>query len=149
MAPSHARRSKPAITVSRSDHERLTRLAESFTAANPAVADELLAELDRARVVADAALRADVVRMGSTLAFTADAGETRTVTLVFPAEADIAQGRVSILTPVGVALIGLAAGQSIDWTARDGRVHRLTVDSVEAAADARSSSRQEEVPAAP
>ena len=54
------------------------------------------------------------------------------VTLVFPGEADIAQGKISILTPIGAALIGLSAGQSIDWTARDGRIHRLKVESVEA-----------------
>ena len=71
--------------------------------------------------------------MGSTLHFTTDAGEERTVTLVFPGEADIAEGRISVLTPIGIALIGLAAGQSMDWTARDGRIHRLTVDSVDGA----------------
>jgi regulator of nucleoside diphosphate kinase len=95
------------------------------------VAEELTAELDRARVVADASMRDDVVRMGSTLSYATDTGETRTVTLVFPAEADISAGRVSILTPIGAALIGLSPGQSIDWEARDGRVHRLTVESVE------------------
>ena len=73
--------------------------------------------------------------MGSRLRFTTDAGEDRTVTLVFPAEADIEAGKVSILTPIGTALIGLTAGQSIDWTARDGRVHRLTVESVDAPVD--------------
>ena len=79
-----------------------------------------------------AASRRWVVRMGSTLRFTSDLGEDRRVTLVFPGEADIAQGKVSMLTPIGAALIGLSAGQSIDWTARDGRVHRLTVETVEA-----------------
>ncbi|MBX9462674.1 MAG: GreA/GreB family elongation factor [Aquamicrobium sp.] len=52
-----------------------------------------------------------------------DLGENQSVTLVFPGEADMAQGKVSILTPIGVALIGLAAGQTIDWTARDNRSH--------------------------
>ena len=50
---------------------------------------------------------------------------------MFPGEADIADGKISILTPIGVALVGLASGQSMDWTGRDGRVHRLTVESVE------------------
>ena len=70
--------------------------------------------------------------MGSKIRFTSDLGENRQVTLVFPGDADIAQGKVSILTPIGAALIGLSKGQSIDWTARDGRVHRLTVAAVEA-----------------
>jgi regulator of nucleoside diphosphate kinase len=131
MAPATHTRRKPAITLARSDHERLTRLAESFVSRNASLADQLLDELERARIVDDNKLRADVVRMGSTLRFTTDAGEDRTVTLVFPDEADIAEGRVSILTPVGIALVGLSSGQSIDWTARDGRNRRLTVESVE------------------
>jgi len=96
------------------------------------VAEELLAELDRAKVVEDGRLPAKVIRMGSSLRFTSDLGEDRHVTLVFPGEADIAEGKISILTPIGVALIGLSAGQSINWTARDGRTHCLTVESVEA-----------------
>ena len=130
MASPTKRMAKPAITMTREDHERLTRLADSFADRNAAVADQLYAELDRARVVADAKLGSDVVRMGSTLRFTTDAGEDRTVTLVFPGEADIEEGKVSILTPIGAALIGLSEGKSIDWTARDGHTHRLTVESV-------------------
>jgi len=132
MAPQTNRKRKPSIAITRSDHERLTRLAESVSARNPELADELFAELDRARVVAEKALAPGVVRMGSTLRFATDAGESRKVTLVFPGEADIAEGKVSILTPIGAALIGLSAGQSIDWTTRDGRTHRLTVETVEA-----------------
>lgn len=123
-------RRRPAITMTRSDHDRLSRLAETRAARDPEAADGLLAELDRARLVDDRRIAADVVRMGSTLRFTTDAGEDRTVTLVFPGEADIERGLVSILTPIGAALIGLSAGQSIDWTSRDGRTHRLTVESV-------------------
>lgn len=131
MAPVNNRRRKPAITISRSDHEALARLADATAERNPTVSEELTTELDRARVVADAQMRSDVVRMGSTLRYVTDSGENRTVTLVFPAEADIADGKVSILTPIGAALIGLSPGQSIDWEARDGRIHRLTVESVE------------------
>ncbi|WP_246712689.1 MULTISPECIES: GreA/GreB family elongation factor [unclassified Rhizobium] len=53
---------------------------------------------------------------------------------LFPGEANIAKGKVSILTPIGTALIGVSKGQSIDWLARDGQVHRLTVKAVEAEA---------------
>lgn len=131
MAQPNKKSRKPAIAVTRTDSERLWRLAESFAHRNPAVAEELLAELDRAKVVEDGRLALDVVRMGSSLRFTSDLGEDRNVTLVFPGEADIAKGKVSVLTPIGVALIGLSAGQSIAWTARDGRVHRLTVETVQ------------------
>jgi regulator of nucleoside diphosphate kinase len=58
-------------------------------------------------------------------------GEGTTVTLVFPGDADIAEGKVSILTPIGTALLGLSPGQSIDWLARDGRSHRLSILSVQ------------------
>ncbi|HEY6631876.1 MAG TPA: nucleoside diphosphate kinase regulator [Rhizobiaceae bacterium] len=131
MGPETKRQRKPAVTMTRTDRERLWRLAESYAERNPDVADALIAELERARVVEDGRVPADVVRMGSTLRFTSDLGEDRRVTLVFPGEADIAEGKISILTPIGAALIGLAAGQSIDWTARDGRVHRLTVETVD------------------
>ena len=131
MAQATRKNRKPAITVTRTDYVRLMRLAESFADRNPSVAEELLVELDRAKVVEDSRIPADVVRMGSSLRFTSDMGEDRTVTLVFPGEADIAQSKISILTPIGVALIGLSRGQSIDWTARDGRMHRLTVEAVE------------------
>ncbi|SJZ87876.1 nucleoside diphosphate kinase regulator [Consotaella salsifontis] len=131
-APARKRQRSPSITIGQSDHDRLSRLADTYVSPNPEVIDRLLVELDRARVVKDERVAADVVRMGSTLRFTTDLGEDRRVTLVFPGQADIAEGKVSILTPIGAALIGLSTGQSIDWTARDGRVHRLTVHGVEA-----------------
>ncbi|MEJ8571204.1 nucleoside diphosphate kinase regulator [Microbaculum marinum] len=134
MASATTKNRKPAISLTRSDSERLWRLAESCATRNPDVAEVLFAELERARVVDDARVSGGVVRMGSTLRYTSDLGEDRRVTLVFPGEADIAAGKVSILTPIGAALIGLSAGQSIDWTGRDGRTHRLTVQSVEAPA---------------
>ena len=84
-------------------------------------------------IVPDDQVPSGLVRMGSTLSFRTDTGQERRVTLVFPQDADIAQGKVSVLTPVGAALIGLSVGQSIDWRGRDGRVHRLTVASVEEA----------------
>jgi regulator of nucleoside diphosphate kinase len=119
-------RRKPTIRISKTDHERLSALA-SAVARNPDASDELLAELERARIVADGSVAADIVRMGSTVTFKPDTGEAKTVTLVFPGMADIAEGKVSILTPIGTALIGLATGQSILWTARDGRRHELSV----------------------
>ncbi len=123
-----ARNTKPVISINRQDHARLTLLAEKLP--EGPLADEFLAELDRAKIVDDHALRPDIVRMGSSLRYSTGDGESRDVTLVYPGEADIAAGKISVLTPIGVALIGLSAGQSIDWKARDGRVHRLTVETV-------------------
>lgn len=125
---------KPKIIVGEIDHERLTGLATTALERVPEVAEELLAEMDRAKVVAPGKLPADVVRMGSFVTFDSDSAQHRRVQLVYPGEADIEQGRISVLTPIGAALIGLAAGQSIAWTAHDGKKHLLTVTAVEQAA---------------
>lgn len=121
----------PAIIVSDIDYKRLTGLAAAVEDRAPDVATVLQHEMDRAQVVPADAIPRDVVQMGSTVEFSADPGEPRRVMLVFPGQADIGAGRISILTPIGAALIGLASGQSIAWIARDGRPHRLTVLSVE------------------
>ncbi|MNI74712.1 Regulator of nucleoside diphosphate kinase [compost metagenome] len=57
-------------------------------------------------------------------------GEKHVLTLVFPREANVDEGKVSVLAPVGSALLGLAVGQSIDWTAPGGRKLRLRVSAV-------------------
>lgn len=118
------------ITVAHSDHERLTKLATGMLERLPDLADGLLTGLEKAKVVADASLPAGIVRMGSSLEYEADDGQKREVTLVYPADADIAQGRISILTPIGVALFGLPESQSMTWASRDGRRRQLTVLSV-------------------
>jgi regulator of nucleoside diphosphate kinase len=125
-----AHRKKPRIFVSDTDLPRLTRLADAIADRSPEIADELLGELERAKVVKASSLPDDVVRMGSTVTYLPDDGQPMTIVLVFPADADIAAGRVSILTPIGTALLGLSPGQSMEWAARDGRRHALTVEAV-------------------
>ncbi len=127
MTTTTRRRRLPAITLARSDHERLANLADALADRDPKAADQLAAELDRARVVADNRLAEGTVRMGAVVRFSLDGAEPRTIRLVYPGEADIEQGRISVLTPVGAALIGLTAGQSIDWADRDGKTRRLQV----------------------
>ena len=124
-------RSVPQITVSDADYERLTDLATASMERLPDVARELLSEMDRARVVDAKEVPPDVVRMGSTVTFRSDDGHTRTMTLVYPKDESLDEHRISVMTPIGAALIGLAEGQSISWTARDGRRHELTVQKVE------------------
>ena len=123
-------RSVPQIVVSTTDYERLTDLANASLQRLPAVAQELLDEMDRAKVVEPSAVPSDVVRMGSTVTFKADDGQTRTLKLVYPVDESLDEHRISVMTPVGAALIGLGTGQSISWTARDGKHHRLTVEKV-------------------
>jgi regulator of nucleoside diphosphate kinase len=120
----------PAIIVSDIDQERLSGLATAALERVPEVAEELLSEMERASVVAARSVPPNVVRMGSTVEFQSDDGQHRCVTLVFPGEADISQGKISVLTPVGAALIGLSEGQSIMSMTRDGRERELTVLSV-------------------
>ena len=119
-------RLSPPLTLARSDHQQLARLALAGSGHSADAADDLLYEIDRAQIVDDAALPSDVVRMGSRIRYRTGRDERR-VTLVWPAEADIAARRVSVLTPVGTALIGLRAGQSITFRTRDGRPETLTV----------------------
>ena len=123
--------SKPLITVRETEHARLTSLALAAPGRDLEVADELLAELERAKIVPDEKLPANVVGIGSTVSYQTELGQTRTVTLCYPGEADIGRSMVSVMTPIGVALLGLSPRQSINWTARDGQVHRLTILSVE------------------
>ena len=76
-------RSVTQIIVSTADHERLTDLATASLERLPEVANELLAEMDRARVVEEPAVPDNVVRMGSTVTFKSDDGHTRTLKLVY------------------------------------------------------------------
>ncbi len=123
-------RSVPNIVVGNADYERLTDLATASLERLPEVATELLDEMDRAKIVSDGSVPANVVRMGSTVTFRSDDGRELTETLVYPADEDSDAHKISVMTPVGAALIGLAEGQSISWTARDGRSHQLTVEKV-------------------
>lgn len=123
---------RPSIVVGESDHRKLVSLAMAGLGSAASAFDDLLDELERASVVPETQLPPQVVRMGSRVTFRPEGGPERTVTLVYPKEADISAGRVSVLTPIGTALIGLARGQSITWRARDGKRHALTVLAVEA-----------------
>jgi len=120
----------PAILIGEDDLDALNRLADQARGHLAAAAEQLLTELERARIVAQDKLPAKTVRMGSVVTFTTEDGQERTAELVFPDRADIAANRISILTPVGAALIGVSAGQTIDWPSPDGRRRSLTVKTV-------------------
>jgi regulator of nucleoside diphosphate kinase len=128
MAKRPAGPAKPRITLTAADHEKLSALAEAALHTMPDVAHELAEELDRAHILPGGKQRADAVHMGCDVDFRDDTtGRVQTVTLVYPHEADIAKGKISVLTPIGTALIGLPLGQSIGWTTRTGESRRLTV----------------------
>ena len=110
------------MIVSVDDYVRLREL----------VADHALAEeLELAIVVPSDRIPKNVVTMNSRLIYADEStGQTREVELVYPSEADPVAGRISVLAPVGCALLGLSAGQSIDWNLPTGQVHRLRVERI-------------------
>ena len=122
---------RPAITLSDDDRAKLVFLANAALSRLPDEAEFLLDEIERARIVDADAAPDDLVRMGATVTFRVDGGDIRRATLVYPENADFGAGRISILTPVGAALIGLSTGQSMTWTRRDGSLRRIEVLAVE------------------
>lgn len=121
----------PSIIVSRTDLVRLESLLESPQWRDQPASEALLDELARARVVEDDARPADVVGMHSVVECIDDNnGHRHQLTLVYPHESDAEAHKVSILAPVGSALLGLSVGQSIDWDVPGGRRLRLRVTAV-------------------
>ena len=124
------RRAMPSIVVSDHDHRVVTGLAMSALERLPAVAEVLLHEMYRARIVPPTKRPADVIGIGRHDEAHRPALAAVGVVVDLGAEADISAGRISILTPVGAALIGLSPGQSFDWTGPSGHAHSLTVKAV-------------------
>jgi len=119
---------RPPLLMSVEGQLQLVALADAAARRHPLVASLLHEEADRTELVTAAELPPTTVALGSVVDFhDAGTGETRTVRLVLPGEADIAEGRVSVLSLVGAGLIGLSEGQTIDWPTQDGRMRRLTV----------------------
>lgn len=124
-------RAKPTIILSSEDYERLAVLARAARKRMPDLADELADEIGRAHVLAKGKHPQHIVCMNSEVEFRDDTtGNVQRVTLVYPEEADISQRKVSVLTPVGTALIGLRNGHSITWETPNGEMRQLTVLSV-------------------
>lgn len=122
---------KPAITISQLDMERIEALLERLPPTQAQAHAWLREELDRATVVAPGKMPHDVVTMNSTVSFIDEAGGAPlTLTLVYPNAAG-KPGTVSVLAPVGSALLGLAKGKHIDWPTPDGHTRRLTVLSID------------------
>jgi regulator of nucleoside diphosphate kinase len=112
-------------------------LAIQNEAVHPVTAQLLLDEIARAQIRPDRLVRENIVGMNSTVTFRDEAhGRDRVVQLVYPQDADIAARRISILTPVGAGLIGLAAGQAILWPDREGERRVLRILNVTRHAEA-------------
>jgi regulator of nucleoside diphosphate kinase len=122
-APAEA---KPALIIDAELYPRLLALAEQARKETPKLAEQLRDELERADLRAPEAMPADVVTIGSQVTFR-DGERTQTVQVVFPSDADVDRGRVSVVTPLGAALLGLADGQRISWEMGYGRVKVIEV----------------------
>ncbi len=118
-----------SLIVSKADYQQLMKLIEQED--SPA-AEALDIELGRAELVEEKNLPVDAVSMGSVVTFTdLDSQEEKTISLVYPNEADVTIMKISILSPVGSALIGLRIGGNIDWPVPQGKVRRLKVIAVQ------------------
>jgi regulator of nucleoside diphosphate kinase len=127
--------SKPAILLSETDYDLIASYATGLEHEQPLLAGMLFAEINRARICPATKVPDNVVKLGSKIAYFDNiSGVVRNVRLVLPGNADIDEGNISILTPVGAGLIGLRAGQSINWPALDGSPRVLSVLEVTSAA---------------
>ena len=126
----------PKIVINEDELTHIEGLAEGAMLRNPALADRLLEELGRARIVKANKMPGDVVSIGSTVTYRDEAsGQSKTVTLVYPEHADIMRQRISIMTPIGVALLGLSEGAAFYWDTRDNQRRLLTILTVTQPAD--------------
>ena len=121
---------RPPLMLSRLDVERIEELLEQpqFRGLNT---DALRGELERAELVEPAKVPADVITMNSIAQVrvedTERGAQEHELTLVYPRDADGSAHKVSVLAPVGSALLGLRIGDSIDWPMPGGRTARLQV----------------------
>jgi regulator of nucleoside diphosphate kinase len=119
---------KPSIVVSWLDLERLERILDRLPAAQANARDALLSELGRADMVEPWEMPPDVVTMNSRVRFRfAGSDEEVALTLSYPKDMKDSGEQLSVLTPVGTALLGLRVGDSIDWERPGGGIFQATV----------------------
>lgn len=119
---------KDELVIKQSDLQQLERL---IAHAGRGAAERLEEEISRAEVVVDSMYPADAVCLGSEVTFVnVGTGKQSCITVVLPSEADLGAGRISILSSMGSALIGLRAGGSIDWQLPNGKPAEIRVLSI-------------------
>ena len=131
MTISSAAVARPPIHVLASESDIIAGIALSAEHRHPVVAAMLLEEIERADLHEPDTLPSGAVRLGSEITFVEErTRQVRKVQLVLPGQADINEGRISILTPIGAALYGLKAGDAIDWPDIEGNERRIRIESV-------------------
>lgn len=122
---------KPKITISSRDLERLEDLLESLPDQEFPGRDALESELARAEIVDPQDIPPTVVTMNSTVRFKVQSSSKEFhLTLVYPKDADTSGGTISILAPVGSALLGLSVGDEIEWPKPGGGALRVRIEEV-------------------
>jgi regulator of nucleoside diphosphate kinase len=125
---SYLQQELPPITLSAGECDRLRRLVDAAADPSQKTVAFLTREIERADVVEPSQIRRGLVMMGSEVEFRDDSTmKVRRVILVYPNEADVDAGKISVMTPIGAALIGLSVGQSIEWELPSGGWRSLTV----------------------
>src|ERR1044071_5290317 len=130
-----AKRSKKTMTIyiTEPDYHRLSALIEKTRETNGTdreYLNKLEAELDRAEIVDPKDIPKNVITMRSTVRLKdLVSGEANTYSVVFPTEADFSQGKISVLAPIGTAILGYKSGDTIEWAVPSG-VRKLKVDKI-------------------
>jgi regulator of nucleoside diphosphate kinase len=119
---------QPPLVLADIEADILADLALAVRERSPLAADFLLREIDRASTTSTAELPRDVVTMMSCVDFVDEgSGERHSVQLVYPKDADTDRHCISVLTPIGAALIGMRRGDAIDWADLRGTRRRLRI----------------------
>jgi regulator of nucleoside diphosphate kinase len=122
---------RPEITISSLDLERLYTLIESFPASGFAGKDDLEAELGRANVVEPTDVPPTLVTMNSTVKFSVESTKNEfELTLVYPKDVDASGHTISVLAPVGSALLGQSQGDEIEWPKPGGGLLKVKIKEV-------------------
>lgn len=123
--------SRPDVIISSLDAERLERLLASLPEDAFPGKTELEAELARAEIVEPRDVPPTVVSMNSTVRFrVASTAKEFTLTLVYPRDMDGSSSKISILAPVGSALLGLSQGDEIEWPKPGGGTLRVRIEEI-------------------
>ncbi len=128
MTTAHQSGARPPLHLLASESDLVAGLALKAEHRHPVVAAMLLEEIERAELHDPDEMPAGHVGIGSHVTFVDEKShQSYSVQLVLPAHANIAKGRISILTPMGAALYGLAAGASIEWPDLSGNERRIRI----------------------
>lgn len=132
MQISHLGEARPPIHLLATESDLIADLALSAEHRHPVVAAMLLEEIERAELHQLDDMPTGSIRLDSYITFVDERSrKVRNVQLVLPIDANIAEGRISILTPIGAALYGLATGDCISWPDLDGNERLIRIMEVE------------------